>query len=111
MSIYTPKQFCETRQLGTSASTYYNVPSGATSIVKQILLANTTSSDATATIHFVPDGGSLLATNKVFGEITISANSTQVIDLSSVLSGGATIRALAGTASAINIHISGVEAT
>lgn len=111
MSIYTPKQFCESRQLSTSASTYYTVPSLTTSIIKQILLANITSSDATATIHFVLDGDSLLPTNKIFGEITISANTTQVIDLSSVLPVGTQIRALSGTASAINIHISGVEAT
>jgi hypothetical protein len=111
MSVYTPKQFCNPSQLGTSASTYYTVPAGTTSIVKQILLANITSSDATASIHFIPDGSSLLSSNKIFGEITISANTTQVIDLSSVLSVGATIQALAGTASAINMHISGVEAT
>lgn len=111
MSIYTPKQFCDSRQLTTSASAYYTVPSATTSIVKQILLSNVTASDATATIHFIPDAGSLLPTNKVFGEITISANSTQVIDLSSVLPTGSQISALSGTASAINIHISGVEAT
>lgn len=111
MSIYTPTQFCDSRQLSTSASTYYTVPSSTTSIVKQILLANITSSDATATIHFIPDGGSLSSTNKIFGEITISANTTQVVDLSSVISNGVRIQALSGTASAINIHISGVEVT
>lgn len=105
----TPKQLCAVTQLGTTISTVYTVPSATTTIVKQILVANVTSTAATATIHFVPSAGSASASNKVFGEITISANSTQVIDLSTVLPTGATVQALAGSATSINIHISGVE--
>ena len=111
MATYTPKQLCASSQLGTTVSTYYTVPASTTAIIKQILLSNVTSTDATATIHFVPSAGSASASNKTFGEIVVTANTTQVIDLSSVLPTGATIQALAGTSTAINIHISGVEAT
>lgn len=109
MSIYTPKQLCATSQLTTSATTYYTVPASTTAIIKQILLSNATSTDASATVHFVPSAGSASTSNKTFAEVVISANTTQVIDLSSVLPTGSTIRLLSGTASAINVHISGVE--
>lgn len=109
MATYTPKQLTAVTQLGTTISTVYTVPSSTTTIIKQILLANVTSSAATATIHFVPSAASASASNKIFGEITISANSTQLIDMSAVLPTGATIQALAGTATTVNIHVSGVE--
>lgn len=109
MAILTPKQLCQVTQLGTTISTIYTVPSATSTIVKQILIANVTSTAATATVHFVPSAGSASSSNKIFGEITISANSTQVIDLSTILPTGATIQALAGAANSINIHASGVE--
>jgi ATP-dependent protease ClpP protease subunit len=98
-------------QLGTSVSTVYTVGSGITATVKQILAANVTASNATVSIHLVPSGGSATNANLIFAALTVAGNSTAVIDLNQVMSTGDTLQALAGTGSAINLVISGYEAS
>ena len=88
--------------VGTSASTAYTVPSGITTIVKNIVIANKTSSAATVTIT--------AAGTEIVYQNWISANDTVVLDLSLVMHASETITVQAGTANAINIYISGVEA-
>ncbi|MGC4378243.1 hypothetical protein WD019_15145 [Fictibacillus sp. Mic-4] len=96
-------------QPGTAASTLYTVPANTKSIVKNVVLTNTTGADATITLHFVPSGGTAGAANKVISSYTVSANDTVVIDLSAVLEAGDTIQGLQGTASAVTVYLSGVE--
>lgn len=86
---------------GTSATTAYTVPASTTTIVKNIVLTNKTASAATATIT--------IAGIEVINNYSVAANDTVVIDLSLVMSATETITVLAGTASAINVYISGVE--
>lgn len=108
MAVYTPKKMY-VGQPGTSAGTLYTTPASTTAIVKNILMCNTTASDATVTISFVASGGSANASNRIFSTYTISANKTDTLDCSAVLSTGDFISALQGTSSAITLHISGVE--
>ena len=84
----------------TSSTTLYTVPSATTTVVTNIVIANTGSSSQTWTITF--DGISIGTS------VSISANSTTVIDMKQVL---ATTKIIAGFASAITVkfHISGVE--
>lgn len=98
-----------TNQPGTTLSTFYTVPAATQAIVKNLLLCNTTGTDATITLHFVPSGGSAGTTNKVISTYTVKANDTVIIDLSGVLEAGDTIQGLQGTANAITAYISGVE--
>ena len=84
----------------TSSATLYTVPASTTTIVTNIVIANTAASSATATITL--DGVAILS------GVTIAANSSSFIDLKQTL---ATTKIIAGFASAttVNFHISGVE--
>jgi hypothetical protein len=84
----------------TSSATLYTVPSSTTTVVTNIIVANTASSTATYTLSL--DGVALASGT------TIAANDTVVIDLKQTL---ATTKIIAGFASAttVNFHISGVE--
>lgn len=105
---YTPKRFY-LGQPGTSNTTLATVPSNKTWIVKQIMLTNTTSSDATVTLYLVPSGSSASASNMIVPGITIYAKSVVTIDLSQVMTAGDFFVGIQGTANAITIVISGVE--
>lgn len=105
---HTPKRLY-TDQPGTSVETLYTVPTDTTTIVKNIVLSNTTGADETITIHFVPSGGTADATNQIVSNSAIGANDTVTIDLSGVLEVGDTIQAVQVTSGAITAYISGVE--
>lgn len=88
----------------TSSTTLYTVPTtGTTTVVTNIVLANTDSSAATATIAI--DGVVIVPT------VPIAANSVAVFDLKQVIPANATPKTITGYASttAVKIHISGVE--
>lgn len=87
--------------LGTSSATLYTVPSSTKTIVKEIILCNKTNTDATATLTF--DGKTII------GGKTIPKNETYPIELHSILESTKVITGLAGTASAIDYYISGIE--
>lgn len=87
--------------LGTSSATLYTVPASTTAIIKEIVLANKTATDATATITF--DGVNIVPAKKV------PANDALVVELHSIMPTATIIAGLAGTASAIDIYVSGIE--
>ena len=87
--------------LETTEATLYTVPANTKTIVKSIILCNSTASSATVTIKF--------AGTPVISGYTVNANETLTIQITGVLEAGATISGLAGTASAINYYISGIE--
>lgn len=87
--------------LGTSSTTLYTVPASTKTIVKEIVLCNKTASAATATVSF---GG----INVVAGK-SIPANDSLIIEYHSIMEAGTIIAGFAGTASTIDIYISGVE--
>lgn len=84
----------------TSSTTLYTVPASTTTIVTNIVIANTGSSAYTWTMTF--DGVSIGTS------VSIAANSTTIIDMKQVL---ATTKVIAGFASnvAVTFHISGIE--
>jgi hypothetical protein len=87
--------------LGTGSATLYAVPASTTTIVKEIILCNKTASATTASIAF--DGGNIVAAK------SIPANETLVIELHSILETTKIITGMAGTASAIDVFVSGIE--
>ena len=87
--------------LANSSATLYTVPALTKTILKEIVLCNKTALDATVTVTL--DG-----INIVCGK-TIAKNDTYVIEFHSIVEAGKIIAALAGTASAIDIYISGIE--
>ena len=95
----TTKALARTAAALTS-TTLYTVPASTTTVVSNIVVANTSASTQTFTINL--DGVALLSST------SISANSSAFFDLKQVL---ATTKTITGLASAVtvNFHISGVE--
>jgi hypothetical protein len=110
MATYTPKRLgTNPVQLSTSGTTsLYTAPASTTAIIKQLVVANTTASNATFNLSIT---GSVAASRALFQGLVIGANSTAVIDLSVVLQPTEGIFASTGTASALTLTISGVEIT
>lgn len=86
---------------GTTSATLYTVPASTTTILKNVVLSNTTATTAVVTIGV---GGKNILTN-----YTVAANDTAVVDLSLVLSASDTITCVQTTANAVNVFLSGVE--
>ena len=84
----------------TTSTTLYTVPSATTAVVTNILLSNTATSAATATISL----NGVVAVPAV----SIPANTVVGIDLKQVLAATNTITGFA-SATTVNFHISGVE--
>lgn len=85
----------------TASSTLYTVPASTKTIVKSVVIGNTSASDATITLGF---GGINLLTSTV-----VEGNNTKVIDLSLVLEAGEKITGLQSRSNALTIYVSGVE--
>lgn len=110
MATYTLKQFVPVTTLGTSATTLYTVSTPATNAtIKQILIANYSSSSASVTVYAVPGGGTASNSNVIVPAIPIAANSTITLDVTQVLPVNAFISAFASAGSSLNIMISGYE--
>jgi hypothetical protein len=84
----------------TSSATLYTVPSTTTTVVSNIVIANTAGTAGTFTLAL---NGVALAS-----AVSVPANSITTIDLKQVLSATNTITGQA-SATTINYHISGVE--
>jgi hypothetical protein len=88
----------------TSSATLYTVPNTTTTtVVTNVLVANTAA--ATATFRLSIDG--VLIAN----DVTVAANDTLILDMKQVIPANATPKTITGLASAttVNFHISGVE--
>lgn len=108
MAVYTPKRLGSITQLGTTNSTIYTA-TGVKAVIKEILISNTTNTAATVTVNLVPSGGSAATTNEILCSVTISGYSTLTFKCSQVLELGDFIVAKSGTASVLNVIVSGVE--
>jgi len=84
----------------TSDTTLYTVPAATTTLVNNILVANTSTSSAVYTMAF--DGFSVAAS------VGIPANDTAVLDIKQVLTATNVITGYA-SASTVTFHLSGLE--
>jgi hypothetical protein len=84
----------------TSSATLYTVPSTTTTVISNIVIANTAGTAGTFTLAL---NGVAIASG-----VSVPANSITAIDLKQVLAATQTITGLA-SATSINYHISGVE--
>jgi hypothetical protein len=88
----------------TSSATLYTVPNtSTTTVVTNILIANT--SGASATFDMSIDG------IQIANDVVVSGNDTLSLDMKQVIPANATPKTITGLASAttVNFHISGVE--
>lgn len=98
----TIKSFSRTLLTDTT-TVLYTVPASTTSVITSIVIANQTSSDDVFTLS--------LNDIDIFTNVSVSANSTSVIDIKQALNAGETIKGGSGSLNSLNIHISGVEIT
>jgi hypothetical protein len=108
MATYTPRRLGSITQLATTNSTLYT-SSGVKTVIKEILVSNTSNTAATVTVNLVPSGASVAQTNEILCQITIAGYSTLTFKCSQVLEAGDFIVAKAGTSAVLNILVSGVE--
>lgn len=97
-------------QLTASSATYYTVPASTTTIVKQIILTNTTASAKTVTVRLYTSGTEN-NTFDILSAVAIAANETITFNCSMVMAATETIKALASSATSVNITIFGIEET
>jgi hypothetical protein len=81
------------------------VPAGFSTVIKQLVVTNTTGSAATFTFYI----GDAVAGNALFSATSVAANDTVIINLSQVLQSNEVLRALASVNSTLNLTVSGVE--
>jgi hypothetical protein len=104
---FTQKRLWGPVPMATSATNTYVTPNATATIVKQILLCNTTSAVQTATLHIAAQG-SAAASNMIFKAISLDPSETLILNLSLVLAAGNIISGLA-TDVGVTITISGIE--
>lgn len=106
----TQKRLGGPSQLTASSATYYTVPSATTTIVKQIILTNTTASAKTVTVRLYTTGTEN-NTFDILSAMSIGANETVAFNCSMVMAATETIKALCSSATSVNIAIFGIEET
>lgn len=106
------------QQLTASSAVYYTVPQSTTTIVKQIILTNTTASSKTVTVRLKPLGVAEAATHDILSAATVAANETISFNCSLVLNNNAStanatnsdqITALCSSATSVNMTLVGIE--
>lgn len=106
------------QQLTASSAVYYTVPQSTTTIVKQIILTNTTASSKTVTVRLKPLGVAEAATHDILSAATVAANETISFNCSLVLNNNAStanatnsdqITALCSSAASVNMTLVGIE--
>ena len=99
-------------QPGTTDTTLYTVTAPVQyTIVKEILVTNVTSAQATLDISLVDSGGSVADSNKIGKGLSFAPNSITSISIAQVLDVGGFISAKQGTSAALTVRISGIEVT
>lgn len=114
----TQKRLAGPAQLTASSAVYYTVPVSTTTIVKQIILTNTTASAKTVTVRLKPLGVAEAGTHDIVSAMSLAANETMSFNCSLVLNNnGSTandtnsdqLTALCSSATSVNITVVGVE--
>lgn len=104
-----PAQLVPATQLTTSVATYYTVPNATIAEISGATVTNVTGTAQAVTVYIVPSAGSAGATNTVVTR-TVPANaSIQLWELvgSAKMPTGATIQAVAGANSSLNLFVGG----
>lgn len=91
-------------QLGTSAATLYTTPANMQTIIREIIVCNTTGSAATVTMSIGTDA----AAKRFMSAKSVPANDSYVFDCLIVLAAAEIIQAFAGTTTALTVIMNGV---
>lgn len=114
----TQKRLSGPTQITTATAVAYTVPINTTTIVKQILITNTTTSAKGATIRLKPLNIAEANTHDILSNITVNANETVSFNCSMVLINNGNVASdttsdqitfLCSANSALNVTIFGIE--
>lgn len=95
--------------IGTGAGTLlYTVPTGIRTEVMDVLIANTTTGTLSCSLHLVPVGVAVGATNAMYSSVSIAANTTVHWSGVQCLNAGDFIQGI-GSGSGLTVNISGNE--
>jgi hypothetical protein len=110
MASLTPKSFFIGSNVGAGANVYTvaNI-AGNYSIIKNINLCNTTSSNAVCSIHLLVSGAVVANSNKIVSNVNVLSNNVIFYNTSIVVPANSSIHVTQVTANAITFAISGVE--
>ena len=87
--------------------TQYTVPPGSNVLLDGIQVSNDTATSATIKINIIPAAGVVGASNVLQPVTTIAAGTRQTLMSGTWMNAGDKVSTIAGTASALVIHISG----
>jgi hypothetical protein len=116
----TQKRLVGPSQLTATTAVYYTVPISTTTVVKQIILTNTTAASKTVTVRLKPLNVAEAATHDILSAMTIAANETISFNCSLVMTNnGSTanatnsdqLTALCSSATSVNMTVVGIEET
>lgn len=103
----TITQFAQVALTATLTSTIYTTPVSSSTILKEIIIANTDSATRQVTLRI---GGSGVA-NTILPAIKVNANTITVISLSTVIPANTVISGGADVAGVVGVTLSGVIST
>ena len=92
-----------------SETTQYTTPGSTTTIVKSIVMCNTTATERDLSVSVVPSGGSAGVANRILATYPIPPYTTAFLDCHIVLETGDFLSAIASAATAITVTVSGLE--
>lgn len=107
MAVYTGIRLAQV-VLTTADATLYTVPASTSVIVKQIILTNTTATNATVSVSLVPSGGTAGVGNRIVEQITVPAFGVTILDINQIIPTGAFLAAKASAATTVTLTASGV---
>lgn len=116
----TQKRLAGPSQLTASTAVYYTVPVNTTTIVKQIVLTNTTASAKTVTVRIKPLGDSEATSHDIISGMSLAANETMAFNCSIVMNNNGSaasatnsdqLTAFCSSATSVNITVNGIEET
>jgi len=98
-------------QLTQAGAVIYEVPLSTTTIVKQILLCNTTSSAKTVSIYILPTGASVGDAFVIFKDVSLDGKETLILNTAIVLTraAGDKIHMVASSDSSVTASVFGIE--
>jgi len=112
--MISPVEVVSPVQLTTAAATYYTVPDKTVTMLTRLTLTNTTASDQTVTIYFIPRGSTAGAGNALAYTMNVPAASGQPpVDVTAAaghaLKQSSYIQALCSAGASVTMRISGIE--
>lgn len=108
MATTTMKQLGQAAA-GITVSTVYTVPATSISIIKEMILCNTSATNASVTVYFVASGDTPAVKNTILSSSPLLAGETQIISFSTFLNAGMSVQIQCDVADVVGVTMSGVE--